>query len=384
MSGHLISLALSLSHTHTHEATRRQAMALDNYHCSYYDDGHCVLPPPPPQMDWDWELQFDALVGGDAGAGAGARGGIHEGAFPAMPGVESPESSSSEASSGAYLQDAVAHWSDRCKRQRVVAEAAPPPRRPAAATNEDLYCLLQNFWDSGSSGEGRRLFHGLNIMIPECGGSFVSGEDDASGWEQGQGPERGSGSAGVSGAGRRRGSPPPVHGSISSASSRTATTATGQAAAQQLQLQKATSAGAAHAAAQPGRRGNYSSCAQGKADRVVANKQERRQPPSSSRAASTSPRSSLTGKEKKDIGVLYPFAVVKPLGLQGGGAATLNDVNQRILKRPARPVRHPVGHFACSPAAYAHGLGLSGKAVVSLTRIRTAGKGTITIIRTRG
>ncbi|KAL5211388.1 hypothetical protein ABZP36_022235 [Zizania latifolia] len=357
-------------------------MALDNYHCSYYDDGHCVLPPPP-QMDWDWELQFHALVGGDA---AGARDGIHESAFPAMLGVESPESSSSEASSGGYLQDAVAHWSDRCKRQRV-AEAAPP-RRPAAATNEDLYCLLQNFWDSSRSGEGGHLFRDLNIMIPECDGSFVSGEDDASGWEQeqeqeqGQGPERGSGSVGVSGAGRRSGSPPPLHGSISSASSRTATTATGQAAAQQLQLQKATSAGAAHAAAQPGRRGNYSSCAQGEAERVVA--KQRRQPPSSSRAASTSPRSSLTGKEKKDIGVLYPFAVVKPLGLQGGGAATLNDVNQRILKRPARPVRHPVGHFACSPAAYAHGLGLSGKAVVSLTRIRTAGKGTITIIRTRG
>ncbi len=58
-------------------------------------------------------------------------------------GLESPESSSSEASSG-YLQDAVAHWSDRCNKRQRMAEAAAPPRRPAAAAaNEDLHCLLQ-------------------------------------------------------------------------------------------------------------------------------------------------------------------------------------------------------------------------------------------------
>jgi len=80
----------------------------------------------------------------------------------------------------------------------------------------------------------------------------------------------------------------------------------------------------------------------------------------------------------------FPFAVVKPLGLDDGRMTTLDDVNQRILKRPARPVRHPVGPFACGPAVTAPGIGLSGKAVVSLTKIRTGGKGTITIIRTRG
>jgi len=89
-------------------------------------------------------------------------------------------------------------------------------------------------------------------------------------------------------------------------------------------------------------------------------------------------------KEKRGVGVLYPFAVVKPLGLDDGSMTTLDDVNQRVLKRPARPVRHPVGPFACGPAVSAHGLGLSGKAVVSLTKIRTGGNGTITIIRTRG
>jgi hypothetical protein len=66
-------------------------------------------------------------------------------------GVESPASSSSEASSGCgggggYLEDAVAHWSGRCKRQRTEAAAeeveAPTPRCPAMAS-EDLQSILQ-------------------------------------------------------------------------------------------------------------------------------------------------------------------------------------------------------------------------------------------------
>jgi hypothetical protein len=62
-------------------------------------------------------------------------------------GGESPASSSSEASSGCcggsgYLEDAVAHWSDRCKRRRTEEEEAPPPRWPAMAS-EDLQSLLQ-------------------------------------------------------------------------------------------------------------------------------------------------------------------------------------------------------------------------------------------------
>uniref|UniRef100_A0A0D9YZ17 Protein XRI1 n=1 Tax=Oryza glumipatula TaxID=40148 RepID=A0A0D9YZ17_9ORYZ len=365
-------------------------MALDNYH-SYYVDDHFVLPPPPPpQLDWDWDqLQLHTLGGG---GGDAAQDGIHGAFLPAMLGLESPESSSSEASSG-YLQDAVAHWSDRCNKRQRMAEAAAPPRRPAAAAaNEDLHCLLQSFWDSSSSGGEGGLMHDLNIMIPESG-SFVSGdEDDASGWEQEQrGPISAAAAAATSavqvpaaqGGGGGEAADPILHNHNSSPA--TSRTTTGQGAAQQLQLQKATSAaGAGHAAAaagRPGRRGNYS-CE----EHVFVGKQQQQPSPSSRAASASSPRrsSSLTGKEKRDTGVLYPFAVVKPLGLEGGGAATLNDVNQRILKRPARPVRHPVGQFACSPAVYAHGLGLSGKAVVSLTRIRTAGKGTITIIRTRG
>jgi hypothetical protein len=88
-------------------------------------------------------------------------------------------------------------------------------------------------------------------------------------------------------------------------------------------------------------------------------------------------------KNKKVItGVVYPFAVVKPGGVEGD--ITLNDINERILMPPTRPVRHPVGDFACRPCVSPDGPGLSGKAVVALTRIQTQGRGTITIIRTKG
>ncbi|KAG8382642.1 hypothetical protein BUALT_Bualt05G0098600 [Buddleja alternifolia] len=80
--------------------------------------------------------------------------------------------------------------------------------------------------------------------------------------------------------------------------------------------------------------------------------------------------------------VVYPFALVKPGGFEGD--VTLNDINERILMPPTRPVRHPVGDFACRPLVSPEGPGLSGKAVVAFTRIHTQGRGTITIIRTRG
>ncbi|OAP08587.1 hypothetical protein AXX17_AT2G01010 [Arabidopsis thaliana] len=51
---------------------------------------------------------------------------------------------------------------------------------------------------------------------------------------------------------------------------------------------------------------------------------------------------------------------------------------------PSRPVRHPVGDFASRPCVSGRGPGLSGKAVVALTKIQTQGRGTITIIRTKG
>ncbi|KAL5554177.1 hypothetical protein UlMin_041578 [Ulmus minor] len=90
-------------------------------------------------------------------------------------------------------------------------------------------------------------------------------------------------------------------------------------------------------------------------------------------------------KKKKRVNitrVVYPFALVKPGGIEGD--VTLNDINERILMPPTRPVRHPVGDFACRPCVSPHGPGLSGKAVVAFTRIQTQGSGTITIIRTKG
>ncbi|XP_061367086.1 uncharacterized protein LOC133310199 [Gastrolobium bilobum] len=87
-------------------------------------------------------------------------------------------------------------------------------------------------------------------------------------------------------------------------------------------------------------------------------------------------------KKKVITRVVYPFALVKPGGREGD--VTLNDINERILMAPTRPVKHPVGDFACRPCVSAEGPGLSGKAVVALTRIHTQGRGTITIIRTKG
>ncbi|WVZ92564.1 hypothetical protein U9M48_038615 [Paspalum notatum var. saurae] len=78
-----------------------------------------------------------------------------------------------------------------------------------------------------------------------------------------------------------------------------------------------------------------------------------------------------------------PFTVVKPGGVDGG--VTLADINEWILTPPARPVRHPVGEFACPPRALARDQPApSGKTVAGFTRLHTAGRGTITIIRTRG
>ncbi|KAB2088366.1 hypothetical protein ES319_A04G171700v1 [Gossypium barbadense] len=73
---------------------------------------------------------------------------------------------------------------------------------------------------------------------------------------------------------------------------------------------------------------------------------------------------------------------VKPGGIEGD--MTLNDINQRLLMPPTRPIRHPVGDSACRPCMSADGNGLSGKAVTALTKIYTKGSGSITIIRTKG
>ncbi|KAG6517719.1 uncharacterized protein LOC122056063 [Zingiber officinale] len=74
--------------------------------------------------------------------------------------------------------------------------------------------------------------------------------------------------------------------------------------------------------------------------------------------------------------VMCPFAVVKP------DDVTLEDINARFLRRPQRSVRHSA--TATGVHKRRQGMpGLSGKAVVAATRIRTGGRGTITIIKTK-
>ncbi|KFK43709.1 hypothetical protein AALP_AA1G162900 [Arabis alpina] len=97
---------------------------------------------------------------------------------------------------------------------------------------------------------------------------------------------------------------------------------------------------------------------------------------------SSSTSKKINNEYDKKKRVVYPFGVVKPGGREED--VTLNDINKRILMPTARPVRHPVGVFAGRPSVSAHGPGLSGKAVVAFTKIQTLGRGTITIIRTKG
>ncbi|KAF5186920.1 voltage-dependent L-type calcium channel subunit [Thalictrum thalictroides] len=82
--------------------------------------------------------------------------------------------------------------------------------------------------------------------------------------------------------------------------------------------------------------------------------------------------------------VAYPFDMVKPGGIKGD--VTLTEINERIMMRPKRPVRHPVGDLGCSSSScvFSTGFGPSGKVVVAITRIHTQGRGTVTIIKTRG
>lgn len=79
--------------------------------------------------------------------------------------------------------------------------------------------------------------------------------------------------------------------------------------------------------------------------------------------------------------VVFPFALVKPSAAQGD--VTLSDINQRLLCPPPTPVQKGNATNIAKPPAHS-GAGLSGKSVVTRTKIHTEGNGTITIMRTRG
>ncbi|XP_020871715.1 protein XRI1 isoform X3 [Arabidopsis lyrata subsp. lyrata] len=75
--------------------------------------------------------------------------------------------------------------------------------------------------------------------------------------------------------------------------------------------------------------------------------------------------------------IIYPFAFIKPCGVHGG--MTLKDINQKIRNPPAKPKQHIEEPAVIQTSAF------SGKPVVGKTKIRTeGGKGSITIMRTRG
>ncbi|KAL6011278.1 hypothetical protein ACLOJK_001723 [Asimina triloba] len=78
--------------------------------------------------------------------------------------------------------------------------------------------------------------------------------------------------------------------------------------------------------------------------------------------------------------VAYPFALVKPCGVQGD--VTLKDINQRIRTPPTSRSKHVKDEEALPSYPKS---AFSGKPVVVKTKIFTeGGKGSITITRTKG
>lgn len=80
--------------------------------------------------------------------------------------------------------------------------------------------------------------------------------------------------------------------------------------------------------------------------------------------------------------VAYPFTLLKPCGVQGD--VTLNDINQRILMPQSRLTDRHHGKYYDTTLQSESSPAFSGKAVVALTKIHTEGKGSITIMRTKG
>ncbi|KAJ7517654.1 hypothetical protein O6H91_21G033400 [Diphasiastrum complanatum] len=78
--------------------------------------------------------------------------------------------------------------------------------------------------------------------------------------------------------------------------------------------------------------------------------------------------------------VAYPFALVKPSEAEGN--ITIRHLNQRISK-PHNLRKSKCNLDESCKSVTSEGFGLSGKSIVSLTKIHTEGKGTITIMRTR-
>ncbi|MCO5577456.1 hypothetical protein L7F22_031288 [Adiantum nelumboides] len=90
----------------------------------------------------------------------------------------------------------------------------------------------------------------------------------------------------------------------------------------------------------------------------------------------TQPSTDCSSSREGPVSVMtYPFALVKPIGIQGD--ITLQDINQRINSSPGRVKTCFEQPKSTSSSPY------SGKPVLALTKIYTEGNGTITIMRTK-
>ncbi|KAK8952255.1 hypothetical protein KSP39_PZI004634 [Platanthera zijinensis] len=228
--------------------------------------------------------------------------------------------SSPENSTG-YLEDAVAEWGERCKRLRTASSPASSNEVAGTAlVAEDVQDLLQLFWGSNFAGN---IYGDFESLFHES--SIFSDEKRFNNREE----------------------------------------VTVKAAAK-AQLEELLCSSPAVSCPEncksAGFTDNFSSAKLGEEEEGRKTRRRRR--------------------KKK---VVYPFTILKPAGIRED-EVTLEEINERILMRPTRPVRHPVGEFACLPCVpdAGGGPGLSGKEVVGLTRIHTQGRGTVTIIRTRG
>ncbi|XP_042439273.1 protein XRI1-like isoform X1 [Zingiber officinale] len=91
-------------------------------------------------------------------------------------------------------------------------------------------------------------------------------------------------------------------------------------------------------------------------------------------------KSHINSLTKLTTSVAYPFTLVKPSEVQGH--LTLKDLNQRIL---APPPSRPRNEMVDDPSINYPTSAFSGKPVVVKTKILTeGGKGSITILRTKG
>ncbi|MQM19066.1 hypothetical protein Taro_052066 [Colocasia esculenta] len=297
-------------------------------------DDYYSLGSQLPSLAWNLD-DLGAVTGAEFGGGVEI---LNEHVRVVQP----PETT--ELSTG-YLEDAVAQWSDRCKRRRTLHFPHDPAEAMEDAIVEDL---VQGFWNSNCHFD--TFASGLNTLT-ENNIVTVSGDPSLSSIPRKEATTT-----------EEHNGPKLISDQELFSSSSTSFSSSSKDALQ-------TKPNVVH-----GKRTT--------ATRPTASLSSAGFPPARHNFPLKEMEDAKIRKNKVTTRVVYPFAVVRPGGVDGG--VTLKDINRRLLMRPTRPVRHPVGEFACLPYVSGYRPGLSGKAVVGITRIQTRGRGTITIIRTKG